>query len=156
MKALRSIRDGPLPEVPTLLPSGDKYAYIPSNVNAIPLAHLVMEAYTNEDWVDTLVYMVTEPFVQMDLRGIIFEIMLRRRPADNEVILGGSSLTGTLTVGVAPNYGHLIFYFSRRLIGRLWPGQYVGDVIARDLRFERAILTVDLTVIHGITRGGPR
>ncbi len=53
------------------------------------------------------------PYPQMDLRGIKFEIQLRRRPADNEVILGGSSLSGQLTVGAAPNYGHLIWYFPR-------------------------------------------
>jgi hypothetical protein len=148
------------PEEPTLEADQPRAAYVPGNVLAIPLAHVVMDAYTNEDWVDSLVYYVTnsdgQPIAQMDLRGTIFEVMLRRRAPDNEVILGGSSLTGTLTVGVAPNWGHLIFYFSRRLMGRLWPGQYVGDVIARDDRFERTVLTIDLTVIQGISRGGPR
>ena len=99
---------------------------------AIPLASVVMSASTNEDWVDSLVYVVTTeeppPYPQMDLRGITFNIQLRRRPADNEVILGGSSLTGSLTVGAAPNVGHLIWYFSRDIMRTLWPGQYLGDV----------------------------
>jgi hypothetical protein len=134
-------------------------AYTPGNVLAIPLAHIVFDAWTNEDWVDSIVVMVIDEDgseKQMDLRGTKFEIMLRRRPPDNEVILGGSSLTGTLTVGVAPNWGHLIFYFSRVVMGRLWPGNYVGDVIARDNRFERTVFTVDLNLIQGVTRGGPR
>ena len=37
-------------------------------------------------------------------------------------------------------------------MSRLWPGQYVGDVVASDMRLSRTILTVDLTVIAGITR----
>jgi hypothetical protein len=139
------------------LPAPDDFEYYGhTNALAIPFAHVVMEAYTNEDWVDSLVYLVTdpgsEPYPQMDLRGIEFEIMLRRRPADNEIILGGSSLSGSLTVGAAPNYGHLIWYFSRDVMSRLWPGQYVGDVVASDPRLKRVVLTVDLTLIQGITR----
>ena len=136
------------------------FAYAHTNVLALPPAHIVIEASNNEDWVDSLVYTVaagaagpgSPPPPQMDLRGIQFEMMLRRRPQDHEVILGSATLAGSLSVGAAPNYGHLIFYFSHTVMRRLWPGRYVGDVIARDRRFERVALTIDLTVIHGITR----
>lgn len=142
--------------LPTLLAADPRYDYYAnSNVLAIPLAHVVMETTNSADWVDSLVYVVTEdppPYPQMDLRGIHFEIMLRRRPPDSEVILSGSSLTGELTVGAAPNYGHLIWYFSRSTMKNLWPGQYVGDVVASDQRFSRVVLTVDLTLIQGVTR----
>ena len=133
-----------------------RYVYVPDNVLALPLAHITMEVSNNEDWVDSLVYVVTtgpaEPYPQMDLRRIRFEMMLRRRPQDHEVILDSGILAGALTVGSPPNFGHLIWHFSRSVMRRVWPGEYVGDVIAKDQRFERAILTVNLTVVHGVTR----
>jgi hypothetical protein len=124
------------------------------DVLALPLAHLVIEAANNEDWIDSLVYLVTgSPGpAQLDLRGIAFEMHVRRRPQDNEVVLYGSTKDGGVTVGVAPNYGHLIFYVAQDNMRRVYPGRYVGDVRASNDRVERVCLTFDLTVIEGITR----
>jgi hypothetical protein len=126
------------------------------DVLALPLAHLVIEAANNEDWIDSLVYVVAgqpPPLPQLDLRGIAFEMHIRRRPQDNEVVLHGSSADGGVTVGAAPNYGHLIFYIPQENMRRMYPGRYVGDVRARNDRVEgRVCLTLDLTIIEGITR----
>lgn len=127
-----------------------------SDVLALPLAHLVIEVANNSDWVDSLVYLVTEPAIdplpQLDLRGLAFEMHIRRQPQDNEVVLAGSTANGALSVGAAPNWGFLIFFVPELTMRRLWPGQYVGDIRARDARFERVVLTLELTVIEGITR----
>ena len=127
------------------------------NVLALPLAHLVIEVANNADWIDSLVYLVTtpdsdQPGPQLDLRGIAFQMHIRRRPEDNEIVLAGSTADGTLSIGPAPNYGYLILSVAEETMRGIWPGEYVGDVRASDGRFERVALTIDLTVIEGITR----
>jgi hypothetical protein len=137
-----------------------------ANVLALPLAHVVFEVANNEVWVDSLRYVVTESGSspepeperlasarpQLDLRGIAFEMQLRRRPQDNEVVLQGGTSDGMLSVGAAPNWGHLIWYVPEVMMRRIWPGQYVGDVRASNARFERVCLTLDVTILEGITR----
>jgi len=124
-----------------------------ANVLALPLAHVVFEVSNNEVWVDSLRYVVEEDErPQLDLRGIAFEMQLRRRPQDNEVVLQGGTDDGMLSVGAAPNWGHLIWYVPEVKMRRIWPGQYVGDVRASNARFERVCLTLDVTVLEGITR----
>jgi hypothetical protein len=128
---------------------------VTTNVLALPLAHLVIEVANNEDWIDSLVFMVSDsgpPLEQLDLRGVAFEMHIRRRPQDNEIVLHGSTADGRLSIGSAPNLGFLIFFVREPIMRQLWPGQYVGDVRASDANFERVCLTVDLTIIDGITR----
>lgn len=170
-----------------------------TNILSIPLAHLVLEVGNNEDWIDSLVYLVTaepeapeppeepridplapvaprplgigshelrppppslpepptNPFAdqpQLDIRDIDFEMHIRRRPQDAEIVLGGSTDDRVLTVGLPPNIGTFLFYVPRETMRQIWPGKYVGDVVARDKRFERVTLTLDFTVIDGVTR----
>jgi hypothetical protein len=128
---------------------------MPTNVLALPLAHLVIEVSNNEDWIDTLVFVVSDsgpPLEQLDLRGISFQMHLRRRPEIHEIVLQASTLDRTLTIGSYPDVGYLIFYVPHETMKGLWAGQYVGDVRAFDASFERVCLTVDLTIIEGITR----
>lgn len=128
---------------------------LPTNILALPLAHVVMAVSNNEDWIDSLVFMVTDsgpPLDQLDLRGISFTMHLRRRPEVHEIVLAASTLDRTLNVGSPPDVGYLIFYVPRETMQALWPGVYVGDVRANDRDFERIALTVELTVIEGITR----
>jgi len=127
----------------------------PTNVLALPLAHVVIEVSNNADWIDTLVYMVSDsgpPLEQMDLRGIAFEMHLRRRPEIHEIVLDASTADRTMFIGSPPNFGYLIFYVPRETMQGLWAGAYVGDIVARDANFERVTLTVELTVLEGITR----
>lgn len=122
---------------------------------ALPLAHLVIEVANNEDWVDSLVYLVTgeeDPLPQLDLRGLSFQMHIRRQPQINEIVLEASTANGGLSIGAAPNFGHLIFFVREPVMRGVWPGRYVGDVVARDAKFERICLTIDLTIIEGITR----
>jgi hypothetical protein len=129
-----------------------------SQVLALPLANLVMQVGNNEDWVDALKYVINQPggdpntWPQLDIRGIDFEMEIRRSPPDNEVILHATSAAGSLTVGASPNYGCLVWYMPLATMQTLQPGSYVGDVRASDDYFERVCLTIDLTILEGITR----
>jgi hypothetical protein len=126
-----------------------------TNVLALPLAHIIIEAANNEDWIDTLVFMVSDsgpPLEQLDLRGISFEMHLRRRPEIHEIVLDASTRDRTIFIGSPPDFGYLIFYVPQETMKGLWAGKYVGDIIARDADFERVCLTVEMTVIEGITR----
>jgi hypothetical protein len=126
-----------------------------TNVLALPLAHLTIEVANNEDWIDTLVFMVSDsgpPLEQLDLRGISFEMHLRRQPQIHEIVLAASTLDRTLFIGSPPNVGYLIFYVQKETMKTLWPGRYVGDIVASDDSFERVCLTVEMEILEGITR----
>jgi hypothetical protein len=143
-----------------------------SDALTLPLTHLVIEVANNEDWIDTIVYVLDAPepppeppetpgptrrrnadLEQMDLRGIDFTMHIRRQPQVNEVVLEASTADGGLQIAPPPNTGYLIFAVREPVMRTLWPGRYVGDVIARDDRnFQRVCLTLDFTVIEGITR----
>jgi len=125
-----------------------------TNVLALPLAHLVIEVANNEDWIDSLVYVVsdTDPPEQLDLRGLDFEMHIRRQPEVHEIVLAASTRDGGLSIGAPPNVGHLIFFVREQVMRGIWAGRYVGDILARDANFERVALTIDLTVLEGITR----
>jgi hypothetical protein len=125
-----------------------------TDVLALPLAHLEIVVANNEDWVDSLVYLVsdTDPPAQLDLRGLTFEMQIRRRPQDPEVVLLASTAAGSLSIGAAPDVGYLIFFIPQATMQLLWPGEYVGDIRVSDEWYERVCLTIDLSIIEGITR----
>lgn len=126
----------------------------PTNVLALPLAHLVIEVSNNEDWIDSLVFVVsdTEPLEQLDLRGIAWEMHVRRQPEIHEIVLAASTFDRRLSIGSPPNFGHLIFFVPQETMKGLWAGKYVGDIRARDANFERVVFTIDLQILEGITR----
>jgi hypothetical protein len=126
-----------------------------TNVLALPLVHVMFAVSNNEDWIDTLVYMVSDsgpPLEQLNLRGITFNLHLRRRPEINELVLGASTLDQRIFIGSPPDYGYIIFYVQEETMRSLWPGVYVGDVVASDADFQRVTMTVEVTIIEGIYR----
>ena len=125
-----------------------------TNILGLPLAHLVIEVGNNEDWIDSLVYIVsgTDPPEQLDLRGISFEMHIRRQPEVHEVVLAASTAERSLSIGSSPNVGYLLFFIREHVMRSLWAGRYVGDIRANDGIFDRVAFTVELTVIEGITR----
>jgi hypothetical protein len=128
-----------------------------TNVHALPLAHLIMEVSNNEDWIDSLVFLVSDsgpPLDQLDLRGIAFEMHLRRRPEVHEIVLAASTADRTLFIGSPPNVGYLLFFIPQETMRTLWAGKYVGDIVAKDASFQggRVVLTIELTILEGITR----
>jgi hypothetical protein len=125
-----------------------------TNILAIPKAHAVIQTGTNEDWLDCIEYVVgTDPGgPQLDLRGIAFEMELRRRPPDHEVILHASTADGSISVGASPNFGYLIFYVKEAVMEQREADLYVGEVRASDGQYQRIILTMEVEIIQGVTR----
>jgi hypothetical protein len=128
---------------------------IPTNVLALPVADAVMETGTNEDWIDCFVYYVDDGTTtppQLDLRGIDFELEVRRTPPDNEVILMATTKNGSILRGFPPNVGYLIFNISDEAMASRSPGTYVGELRADDGIYRRVTIHIDLTIQQGITR----
>jgi hypothetical protein len=126
-----------------------------TNLLAIPLVSIVVETGNNEDWVDSLLFLVdstdpTQP--QLDLRGIKFEMEIRRRPDDHEVVIHATTDDDTLIIGDPPNFGYLIISVPIDQMVPLMPGAYVGDIRGTDTDNTRVIVEIALTVFQGVTR----
>jgi hypothetical protein len=76
-----------------------------TNLLAMPLVVMSVSTGTNEDWIDSILFLVDdggdvqESFPQLDLTGIEFNMEVRRRAPDNEVVLRGSTKDGSLSIG---------------------------------------------------------
>jgi hypothetical protein len=129
-----------------------------TNILALPLAAMVITTGTNEDWVDSMLFLIPDGsgivanYPQLDLRGISFQMMVRHQADDQEVQIEASTEDGTLKVGDYPDYGYLIIYIPDEVMKGQAPGTYVGDIVASDDTFARRCVTFDLTIIEGITR----
>jgi hypothetical protein len=129
-----------------------------TNLLALPLVSLAVETGNNEDWVDSLLFLVEtdgvpiESWPQLDLTGIIFEMEVRRSALDPEVIVAASTASGSLIIGTAPDYGYLLFNVSIDDMRRIRAGQYIADVIGRDDLNTRVVIRMDLAIVEGITK----
>jgi hypothetical protein len=95
----------------------------------------------------------TTTMSQLDLRGIDFEMAIRRAPGDAEVIIQTSTTEGTMAVGAPPNIGFLIWYVAlAEVMQYKEAGSYVGDIVAMDGNFTRTCVQINLTLFEGITR----
>jgi len=125
-----------------------------SNILAMPLVELQVETSNNEDWIDSIQYVVNTgdvPPPQLDIRDIIFEMEIRRSAFEHEVLLSASTANGTLQVGAPPDVGYLLFNIPVGQMSKFIPGAYVGDITGRDGFYTRQIATVILTIVEGIT-----
>jgi hypothetical protein len=127
---------------------------MPTNILSLPLVNMDAETGTNEDWTDALVYMIAEsdPERQLDLRGISFEMEVRRRAPDHEVILSGSTEDLRISGGAAPDFGYLIINVPLSEMHTKPPGDYVGDIRAIADGHYRVAIQFTLSIIEGVTR----
>ena len=130
-----------------------------SNLLALPLIALTIETGNNEDWIDSIVYVVDtegmtpEDSPQLDLRGITFEMEVRRNAGDAEVIVAASTASGSLRIGDPPNYGFLLFNLLLPDMQRIRAGSYVADVTGRDGQNVRRVISISqLTIVEGVTK----
>lgn len=128
-----------------------------SNILSLPLADLTIVTVSNEDWIESMKYVVMseedpENPPQLDLRGIWFEMEVRRRTDDHEVILSASRADGRLLIGAYPNYGYVLLKVPVDVMKITPAGQYVGDIVAHDGTFSRTVAQIALTIERGITR----
>lgn len=130
-----------------------------SNVLALPLVEITVETGNNEDWVDSIKFVIDEglglepaDMPQLDLRGISFEMEIRREAADAEVILAASTENGTLKIGVPPDFGFLIIQVPHAEMQGHTAGHYVGDIVGHDDLFRRVTIRIELTIVEGVTK----
>ena len=128
-----------------------------TNILAIPLVSITAQTSNNEDWIDAIKYLVLgagaeETWPQLDLRGILFEMELRRRADDHEVVISATTDDGTLLIGGPPDYGYLIINVPAAHMKLLNDGSYVGDIVARADDHARVAVQITLTVAEGITK----
>jgi len=127
-----------------------------SNVLAIPLITMVVRTGNNEDWIDPILFLVNDgldpPQAQLDLRGIDFEMEVRRAPPEHEVVISASTENGMLKIGEVPDYGYLIIQIPVGEMKVNSPGPYVADIIASDPINRRVIVKIDLTLVDGVTK----
>jgi hypothetical protein len=129
-----------------------------TNILALPLAQLEILTGNNEDWIDSICYVIDDgtsnPTEQVDLTGITFEMEVRRQPPFHEVVLSGSTDDMSLTVGVPPNYGYLLIAINWDRMKNQEPTTYVGDIVATADGYRRVTVQFNLTIFEGITRNG--
>jgi hypothetical protein len=129
-----------------------------SNVLSIPLVALNIQTGNNEDWIDSLKYLVEIPdasiddYPQLDLRNIIFDMEIRRATTDPEVLLAASTRYDTLQIGVPPDFGYLIINIPLADMRGMKAGNYVGDIVGHDDFYTRKIAEIALEIIEGITK----
>jgi hypothetical protein len=125
-----------------------------TNILAIPLVNANVETGTNEDWFDSIVYLIdqTDPQQQLDLRGISFELEVRRAAPDHEVILSATTEDLRITTAPPPDYGYLIINVPMTEMLTKFPGNYVGDIRAVADGHYRVTVQFTMTIFEGITR----
>jgi hypothetical protein len=129
-----------------------------SNLLALPLVRMTVATGNNEDWIDAIKYIVPSAIVddpnppQVDLRGIDFEMEIRRSAEDHEVVLSANSQDGSLAIGSSPDVGYLIIYITADIMKMQIAGDYVGDIVGRDELYARKIIELTLTIVQGITK----
>lgn len=131
---------------------------VTTNLLALPLLALIVETGNSEDWIESIKYIVDESTdspetnPQVDLRGIDFEMEVRRTTKAHEVVLTASSSDGSIAIGEPPDYGFLIINVGFDEMKELSAGDYVADIRGKDDRYTRICIQIALTVFDGITR----
>ena len=126
-----------------------------SNLLAMPLVKLGIETGNNEDWIDSIKFVVDTGEVilpQLDLRGIIFDMEIRRNAEAHEVVLAASTVNGTLKIGEAPNFGFLMINIGLTEMRNMLADEYVGDIVGHDEFYTRVVAQFDLLIVEGITK----
>jgi hypothetical protein len=129
-----------------------------TNLLAMPLVTMTVVTGTNEDWVDSIKYLVDngsgdpDLYPQLDLTGIAFSMEVRRLSPNAEVVIRASTADGTLGIGDAPNTGYLLINVDHEMMKTIKPGGYSGDIVGQDAVTIRRCVVIDLEIALGITR----
>lgn len=135
-----------------------------TNILSIPLTRMTVQTGNNEDWIESIKYVVddgtgiatddpaADMLPQLDLRGIAFEMEVRHKRTDHEVVLTASTANRRLGVGPFPNFGFLLLGVSIDDMKLQTAGTYVADVVASDDTYARKVIEMDLSIVEGVTR----
>jgi hypothetical protein len=129
---------------------------VTTNLLALPLLTLQVETGNSEDWIESVKYVVDtgdpDNLPQVDLRGIEFEMEVRRSAPSHEVVLNATTEDGSIAIGEPPDYGYLIINVGFDEMKVMQPGSYVADIRGKDNRYTRVCVQIELTIFGGITR----
>lgn len=131
---------------------------VTTNLLALPLLSLTIETGNSEDWIESIKYVVDlgdqtpEDNPQVDLRGIAFEMEVRRSSQAHEVVINASSDDGSIAIGDPPDFGFLIINVGFEEMRQMQAGKYIGDIRGKDDKYTRICIQIDLTIFDGITR----
>jgi len=114
---------------------------------------------TNEDWTDAWAYLDASGN-PISGAGITLNLMLRRSADDVEAQVIASSVAGPLNglpLNGALSWGGagmnvITLAIPDTTMGRVPPGDYVGEVQAVAEGFSKTIAEIDVTVVQGIVR----
>lgn len=126
-----------------------------TNLLAMPFIAATFVVANNEDWVDSIVYLLnsTDPAApQLDIRGIDFSMEVRRDTHDHEVVIRASTDDETLVIGEPPNYGYILINIPHETMKNLAEADYVGDILGKDDFSTRRCISIILRVVEGVTR----
>jgi hypothetical protein len=126
-----------------------------SNILAMPLVRLTIETGNNEDWIDSIKFVVdtgAEELPQLDIRNIVFDMEIRRDPLAHEVVLAASTANGTIKIGTPPDFGFLIISVPIAEMRTQLAGEYVGDIVGHDELYTRVVAQIALNIVEGITK----
>jgi hypothetical protein len=121
-----------------------------SNILLLPLVLAGIEVATNEDWVDGVMFVNKSTGVPIDLTGISFSFMVRRRLTDATAILSGSTEDGRLISGGVG--GTLNFNVMAVDMEQLQQLEGVYDVRAYAGVNKRRVMTGALVITLGVDR----
>lgn len=130
---------------------------VTTNLLALPLVDLIVQTGNSEDWIESILYVVEtadtpDLYPQCDLRGIDFNMEVRRNTPAHEVVLRASTADGTIAIGEPPDFGYLVLNVGYDAMSMLSAGPYVADIRGTDERYTRICIQIDLTIFDGITR----
>jgi hypothetical protein len=130
---------------------------VSTNLLALPLLSLTIETGNSEDWIESIKYVVDTgglpiSLPQVDLRGIEFEMEVRRSSPSHEVVLSATTADGSIAIGEPPDFGYMIINVAFAKMRPLQAGSYIGDIRGKDDRYTRICIQIDLTIFDGITR----
>lgn len=130
---------------------------MPTNILAMPRVLVTIITGTNEDWIDSLKYVLDDVGTPLDLTGIDLEMEIRKTPPDADVVITANSLTdGYISVG-GENSNMIVISVPLAIMKEVPANGYVGDIIAKADGYQRRVVQItELLVERGITRGQPR
>lgn len=126
-----------------------------TNILSLPLAEIDVSTGNNEDWIDSLKYVVDDGSAdppQLDLEGISFAMEVRRSPEDHEVLLSASTDDGKLALGDPPDVGFLLITIPLAEMKVIAANDYVADIVATADGYARRCIAINLTVVEGVTK----
>lgn len=110
-----------------------------------------MNVAKNFDWVQAFILQAGD--LPVDLTGSVLRMIIRKHDTDHEALVSVTSEDGTIEI-TDPLAGAFTVLISRDKLKRLYPGNYVSDLVRLrpDGFQERLWDATPVAVVEGVTR----